>query len=75
MHLVNRKWLTFNKAEKVVLGDGVNAVLKTSGEVVVWGNGTDGTADYSEIIDDVDRIIESDVNDPLKAACFGEHFY
>lgn len=53
-----RTELAFNKAEKIVFGYGINAVLKTNGEVVVWGNGTDGDADYSEIIDGVDRIIE-----------------
>lgn len=56
--------LTFNKAEKVVFGYGVNAVLKTNGEVVVWGSGADGDADYSAIIDDVDRIIEPDPDAP-----------
>lgn len=56
--------LAFNKAEKIVFGYGINAVLKTNGEVVVWGNGTDGDADYSEIIDGVDRIIEPDADAP-----------
>jgi alpha-tubulin suppressor-like RCC1 family protein len=56
--------LTFNKAEKVVFGYGIHAVLKTNGEVVVWGNGEDGEADYSEIVDDVDRIIEPDPDAP-----------
>lgn len=59
--------LNFNKAEKVVFSRGVNAVLKTNGDVVVWGNGKDGDADYYEIIDDVDRIIEPDVNDPVNS--------
>lgn len=56
--------VSFNKVEKVIFGFGVNAVLKTNGEAVIWGKGEDGEQDYHEVVENVDRIIEPDTDAP-----------